>query len=111
MIKKVEINLEPLYKYGVQFKVEDLLNTILSNYEEIEYRLLYAASPDIDVKYYSDEFKEYVEEHRSDVYEDILELAAEYAEKKQYEAIVWLFDGYEEAVAAIKEKEVSGECG
>ena len=117
MIKKVEINLEPLYKYGVQFNDEDLLNTILSLYEKIEYRLLYVASPDIDVVYLDKEFWNYADkcfekkEDNEDTGEDdiILNCAMRFAEEKGFEMVVQLFDGYEEAVAIVRKKEVDEE--
>ena len=102
MIKKVEINLEPLYRYGVKLASERLLELILSQYE-VDYKILYAASPDIDVKYYDYEFKDYAMEYPDDA--DLVEIAMKYAEKNGYEAVVWLFDGYEEAVAIVRPRD------
>jgi len=100
----VKIDLGQLYKYGVKLASERLLELILSQYEAIDYSVLFSASKDIDVIYYSDDFKQHVEEHE-DVYKDIVELAVEYAEKKGYELVVWLYDGYEEAVAIVRKRE------
>ena len=113
MIKKVEINLEPLYRYGVKLASERLLELILSQYE-VDYKILFAASKDIDVKYYDYEFKEYVDkclEKKEDTGEEDIKLncAMQYAEEKCFETVVQLFDGYEEAVAIVRRKEeVSG---
>jgi len=103
-IQLVEIDLEPLYEYGIQKTSEELLETILRQYEAIDYVLLYSASPDIDVIFHSKEFKEYVEKC---VEEDksLEECALEYAGKHGYEKLVKLFDGYEEAVAVIRNKD------
>ena len=116
-VKYHEINLEPLYKYGVQFNDEDLLNTILSLYEKIEYRLLYVASPDIDVVYLDKEFWNYADkcfekkEDNEDTEEEdiVLSCAKRFAEENGFEMIIKLYDGYEEAVAAVKKKDVDEE--
>ncbi|MCI4409737.1 MAG: hypothetical protein JHC26_11650, partial [Thermofilum sp.] len=79
------------------------LETILQKYEAIEYRILFATSPDIDVIYYDSVFKEYVMEYPDDNI-DIDELAVKYAKEKGFEKVVVLFDGYEQAVAIVREK-------
>jgi transcription antitermination factor NusA-like protein len=101
-VQLVKIDLQHLYRYGVKLSSEKLLELILSQYEA-DYKILFSASKDIDVIYYDDDFKKYVEEHRSD--KDIVELAVDYAEQKRYKAVVWLFDGYEEAVAMIRPRD------
>lgn len=102
-VQLVKIDLEDLYSYGVKTASEKFLELILNQYEALEYVILFAASPDIDVVYYDRGFKEFVEEKcPSD--KDIVECALSYAEQNGYEAVVWLFDGYEEAVAVIRKK-------
>ncbi|MCI4408090.1 MAG: hypothetical protein JHC26_03275 [Thermofilum sp.] len=102
----VEINLEPLYQYGTQQASEKMLEAILNQYEALEYVVLYSASPDIDVIYHSEEFREYVDScaEDKDLDFDLDACALEYAEKHGYEKVVKLFDGYECAVAVVRER-------
>ncbi|MCI4409576.1 MAG: hypothetical protein JHC26_10830 [Thermofilum sp.] len=101
-VQLVRIDLDPLYEYGVNYKSEDLLKMILDQYEAIEYKLLFSASPDIDVKYFDSDFRDYVMEYPDDI--DIVDLAVKYAETHGYEKVVVLDDGYEEAIAVVKER-------
>ncbi|MCC5998791.1 MAG: hypothetical protein LM573_06915 [Thermofilum sp.] len=99
----VKIDLRDLYGYGVKTTSEKFLELILEQYEALKYSLLFAASPDIDVFYYDDDFKEFVLENcPSD--KDLVECAVSYAGQKGYETVVWLFDGYEEAVAVVRKR-------
>jgi hypothetical protein len=102
-VQLVKIDLGDLYEYGVKTTSEKFLASILNQYEALEYSLLFASSPDIDVFYYDDGFKEFVLENcPSD--KDIVECALSYAKQKGYETVVWLFDGYEEAVAVVRKR-------
>lgn len=101
-VQLVKIDLGDLYKYGVKTTSEKFLQLILDQYEALEYVILFAASPDIDVVYYDDGFKDFVANCPGD--KDIVECAPSYAEQKGYESVVWLFDGYEEAVAVVRKR-------
>jgi hypothetical protein len=103
-IEIYEIRLDPLYKYGPQFAAEKMLETILKQYEFMEYKMLFAASPDIDVKYLDKNFEQYAKEYLERNPDMDIELAAiEYAKTLCYDLIV-LSDGYELAAALIREK-------
>jgi len=102
-VEHVEINLEPLYEYGVDFKSEDMLEMILQKYEAIEYKLLCTASPDFGVIYHDSNFEEFVENCPDDD-ADIEQCALKYAELQGYEKVIELYDGYEQAYAMVKEK-------
>jgi len=103
-VRLVKIDLDELYGYGVKLASEDFLKLILDQYEAIEYKLLFSASPDIDVIYHDSSFKDYATEYPDDD-ADLVEIAMKYAEKNGYEAVVWLFDGYEEAVAIVRPRD------
>jgi len=102
-VEYVEINLEPLYEYNINTTSEKLLELILLHYDALDYKLLCTASPDIDVIYHDQNFKEFVENCPDDD-ASIEQCALKYAELQGYEKVIELFDGYEQAYAMVKEK-------
>lgn len=97
-----EINLEHIYKFAPQSGAENLLSDILKSYVGLEYKVIVTLSPDCGAIYFDEEFKQFVLEFSED---DIQLAAIEYAKQKGYDGLVVLDEGYEIAIALIREKD------
>jgi len=106
----VEINLSELYDVacGTDVAAIGKLQSILESYNA-EYRLLENYSPDVGSEYYNEEWREFTKrcEEEYDILDkrSWLECAKRYATMVGADAVVYLYDGYESAVAIVWSKE------
>jgi len=108
-IEITEIDLQDLYHYGIQIRACDMLNEILVKYENLEKVLILNFSPDVGMEIcYSDIDRE-TENEIVDKIKKAEELDDEFfikiARLLNAEHVIYLLDGYEWAVAFIKQRQ------
>jgi len=102
----VEIDLQDLYWVVRPDTVASkILESILERYP-VDYRVLENFSPDVGSEYYDQTWKAFekrCEKEKGDYMgkEDWLECARKYAKTVRADAVVYLFDGYESALALV----------
>jgi hypothetical protein len=108
-VEVTEIDLQDLYGYGIQLSAAHLLDEILTKYENLERILIINFSPDVGMEiYYSslsrEREREIVEQiEREENLDD--EFFIEIAKMVGAEHVIYLLDGYEYAVAFIKQRQ------
>jgi len=112
-IPVIEVDLQDLYRYGrPDITAAKILESILEVYN-VEYSVLENSSPDVGSEYFDKGWKKFekkCEKEKGDYMgkEDWLECARKYARETGAVAVVYLFDGYESALALIFEGEEDG---
>jgi len=102
----VEIDLQDLYwVVRPDVTASKILESILERYP-VDYRILENSSPDVGSEYYDrawEKFEKKCEKEKGDYLgkEEWLECARRYAATINADGIVYLFDGYESALAVI----------
>jgi len=104
-----EIDLSDLYGYGIQITAAHLLDEILTKYENLEKILIVNFSPDVGMEIYYSSLSRETEKQIVDEIEREEKLDDEFfikiAKRINAEHVIYLLDGYEWAVAFIKQRE------
>jgi len=108
-IEITEIDLSDLYHYGIQLTAAHLLDEILTKYENLEKVLILNFSPDVGMEIYYSDLDRETENEIVDKIKKAEELDDEFfikiARLLNAQHIIYLLDGYEWAVAFIKQRQ------
>jgi hypothetical protein len=108
-IEITEIDLSDLYHYNIQLSAAHLLDDILTKYENLKKILIVNFSPDVGMEVYFSDLDRETESKIIDEIEREEKLDDEFfikiAKRIGAEHIVYLLDGYEWAVAFIKQRQ------
>jgi hypothetical protein len=108
-IEVTEIDLQDLYHYGIQITAAHLLDEILTKYEGVKKILIVNFSPDVGMEIYFSDLDREVEKEIIEQIEREEELDDEFfieiAKKISAEHVIYLLDGYEWAVAFVRQRQ------
>ncbi|MCI4409376.1 MAG: hypothetical protein JHC26_09805 [Thermofilum sp.] len=105
-VKSVEIHLEDLVEYSPMYNTDWLLESILENFDDMDYVILCLANSDTDIDHGDSDFIKYVEKCSGKTLEDC---AKEYAKKHGYDGIITLYSGFDKAIAMYRTKQSDSE--